>query len=285
MQDCFIVLEPANHVYKVIEAAAARGLHVIAFHSMPLRAEGAYRAGMLAIGECHQIASWEDEQAIFARVRETLGARRLAGTYTGYESLLPLDARLREQAGLPTHGPGTLERLLDKRWVRGRLRAAGLSSLADFDARAVLADGVWPLPGRAAFLKPVTGSGSVHVSRCTSVADVAAGMRDWDERRIGFNLLQKQHLMRAGDLFLEQEADGELMSLEGFVFEGRYTPLGLTSRTLLGRDTTVEMGATFPYEHPLRAAIEAKVKAFHQALDLRHGATHTELIVTAGGEI
>lgn len=285
MQNCFVVIEPANHGYKVIEAAAARGLHVVVFHANPLRAEGAYRAGLEAIGECHQIASWEAEAAMFRLMLETLAGRPVMGTYAGHESLLPLDATLREHAGLPTHGRGAYTHLLDKRWVRARLRDAGLTQLGNCDARAVLARGAWPWPGKAAYLKPATGSGSVHVSRCASVADVAEGLRQWDEQLIGFNVLQKQHLMRTGELFLEEEAAGELMSLEGFVFDGRYTPLGLTSRTLLARDNTVEMGATFPYEHPLRQAIIAKVAAMHAELGLRHGATHAELIVTEDGEI
>lgn len=36
MQERFIVLEPSNQMFKVIEHAAARSLHVIEFHRMPL---------------------------------------------------------------------------------------------------------------------------------------------------------------------------------------------------------------------------------------------------------
>lgn len=285
MQKCFVVLEPASHMYKVIEAAAARGLHVVVFHTLDLRAEGAYRPGLEAIAEIHRFDGWEDEDEALRRVLALIGEREVVGSYAAYESLLLLDAALRERVGLPTHGRDTLAHLLDKRWVRTRLREAGLSELADFDPRAVLIDERWPLPDRAAYLKPVTGSGSVHVSRCASVADVVAGLADWDNQSIGCRPIQKQHLMRAGELFLEEEAAGELMSLEGWVYDGVYTPLGLTSRTLLRRDVAVEMGATFPYEHPRRTEIEAKIGAIHRALGLRHGATHAELIVTADGRI
>lgn len=285
MQACFLVFEPANHAFKVIEAAAARGMHVIAFHSQPLSAAGAYCAGLAAIAERHAVASWTDEGAIVETILAAVQGRQVGGTYAAFESLLLIDAALRERLGLPTSGAALLGELLDKRLVRQRLRAAGLSRLEQADPRAVAASGAWPFPGQAGYLKPVTGSGSVHVSRCTTVQQVAAGLADWDNQSIAFLDIQKHHLMRTGALFLEQAAEGELMSLEGFVVGGQYHALGLTSRTVLRRDPSIEMGATFPYEHPQREAIEAKVRAVHAALGLQHGATHTELIVGADGGI
>lgn len=284
MKTCFVVFEPANHMFKVVEAAAARGLHVVAFHSNPLRAEGAYKAGLAAVAESHQVQSWQDEEAVRRFVLERTAGYAIAGTYTSYEALLPLERRLREQLGLPVNSRAVLERLLDKRAVRATLLELGLSRLQVFHPRE-LVHGPWPLPGKSMYLKPATGSGSLFVSRCSSPEDIAIGLAQWDEGRISFSPIQRQHLMRSGELFLEQDADGELMSLEGFTWEGKYHALGLTSRTVLARDESIEMGATFPYEHPLRAAIEEKMAAIHAALGITHGATHAELIVSADQQV
>jgi biotin carboxylase len=83
-------------------------------------------------------------------------------------------------------------------------------------------------------------------------------------------------------LFLEEEAAGELLSLEGYCYRGRYTPLGITDRAVLARDVAIEMGARFPCPHPRRDEIVQKVRAIHELLGVEHGATHTELIVPFG---
>jgi hypothetical protein len=285
MQKCFVVLEPSNHLYKVIEAAAARGMHVVVFHNMPLSADGQYGKGLLSIGETHFMPSWADEKACVEEILRVLEGRPVAGTYAGFETVLLIDAELRTRFGLPSHGKPLLNKLMDKRWVRQQLRSHGLSDLDDFDPRAIVENGAWPDGVEAAYLKPISGTGSIHVTRCTDVAAVAAGLAAWDGDAIAYRAIQRPHLARGGGLFLEQAARGELMSLEGWVYGGKYHALGLTSRTVLTREDSIEMGATFPYEHPLREAIVAKIAAIHEALGLQHGATHTELMVDVDGTI
>ncbi|QJE03664.1 ATP-grasp domain-containing protein (plasmid) [Massilia forsythiae] len=285
MQTCFVVLEPVNHVYKVIETAAARGLHVVVFHAAPLAVGGGYTKGFDAIGEFHRIGSWLDEEAALQSIHSHLDGRAVSGTYAAVETVLLVEATLREQLGLPSHGRAAIERLLDKRWVRRRLRETGLSRLGDANPREVTAGATWPFEDRTAYLKPITGGGSVHVTKCAGLEDVARGLREWDEEALSCRPILRQHLRRGGDLFLEEEAKGELMSLEGWVQDGRYRALGLTSRTVLARDPSVEMGATFPYDHPLRADIESKIGAIHAALGLVHGMTHAELMVSREGVV
>lgn len=287
MKSCFVVLEPMNHMYKVIESAAARGCEIIAFHSSPLSAGGQYKKGLGAITEEHSvdIAAWKDVAKTVENILSALNGRRVAGTYAGVEIVLPVEAALRERVGLPTHGLEVMTNVLNKRWTRRRLREAGLSQLADLDPRRVLAEAHWPLGNRVAYLKPITGGGSIHVTKCGSVEDVRNGLQAWDEARLVYRPIMREHLMLGGGLFLEEGADGELMSLEGWMCAGKYHALGLTSRTVLLRDPAVEMGATFPYAHPLLPQIEAKIAAIHTALGLVHGATHTELIVGTDGSI
>jgi hypothetical protein len=285
MSDCFVVFEPVNHMYKLIEAAKRAGRRTVVFHTLDLVTGTIYQAGLNSVDEAWRLDSWDDEEAVLRFVNEKLAGRRVCGTYGGVEPALVLETRVREQAGLPTHGPALMRNLLNKQWVRRQLREAGLSRLRMFDPRAVLAEGRFPEGVSGAFLKPVQGLGSIHVTHCHTLEDVARGMDVWDRQLQKVRPVFEHHLASGGGLFLEEEAAGELMSLEGWVANGRYTPLGLTSRTVLSRDVSVEMAATFAYEHPLRDRIVEKITAVHKTLGLVHGPTHAELIVTPGGEI
>lgn len=285
MSDCFVVFEPVNHMYKLIEAAKRAGHRTVVFHTMDLATGEIYQAGLKSVDEAWRLGSWDDEEAVLAFVNEKLAGRRVAGTYGGVEPALVLECRVREQAGLPTHGAAVMRNLLNKRWVRRKLRDAGLSKLRDFDPRAVLAEGRMPDGVSGAFLKPIQGLGSIHVTHCRTIEDVARGLDVWDRHLQEVRPVFEHHLASGGGLFLEEEAPGELMSLEGWMANGQYTPLGLTSRTVLSRDVSVEMAATFPYEHPLRDKIVEKIGAVHKTLGLFHGPTHAELIVTKGGEV
>ncbi len=278
MKPLFLVLEPNNHVYKVIEAAARRGYRVIVLHTFDLKGGGSYQAGFEAIAEHHRLDSWQDEDAIIRWVASRVeSGGRLAGTYTAFETTLPLDARIRAAFGLPTEGAARYRELLHKPTVRQLLRQAGLSRLRTFDPRELVAAGQWPADLHAAFLKPACGAASIHVSRCRDIEAVRAGLADWDAKSIVCRASTRMHLDR-GDLFMEEAAVGELMSVEGFSVGGRYTCFGLTSRCVLKRDEAIEMGAVFPYEHPLRAQIVEKVAAIHAALRLDYCVTHTEVM-------
>ncbi|MES2940229.1 MAG: ATP-grasp domain-containing protein [Pseudomonadota bacterium] len=285
MSDCFVVFEPVNHMYKLIEAAKRAGLHTVVFHTMDLKPGSIYKSALASIGESWQLDSWDDEDAALRFVNAKLEGRKVGGTYGGVEPALALEARLRAQAGLPTHGAELLRKLVNKKWVRDRLHEAGLTRLRMFDPRAVVAEGRFPEGATGAFLKPIQGLGSIHVTHCHTVEDVARGLDVWDRQLQAYRPVFRHHLTSGGGLFLEEEAAGQLMSLEGWVANGEYTPLGIASRTVLARDVSVEMAAAFPYPHPLLGKIVEKITAIHKVLGLVHGPTHAELIVTASGEI
>ena len=84
---------------------------------------------------------------------------------------------------------------------------------------------------------------------------------------------------------LEEEIQGRLMSLEGWSFDGEYHPIGITGRRVLRRDPAVEMGMDFPRRVPDQAAVEDYVARVHRALGVRHGPTHTELMLSDDGTV
>lgn len=283
MDGLFLVLEPGNHMYIVIEAARRMGLTVVACHSQPLSPPAPYDRALPSISEFLPIASWRDSAAAAQAIIAWCGQRPVRGTYAGYEVTLTADARLRQHYGLPGGDPDKVELVLNKARVRGLLQDASLTRLRFVEDDALRRLSEWPFPGRAAFLKPVHGTGSIYVRRCTSLSDVRDHLAEWDGNARHLRPFATDHLKSGHGLFLEEEAAGELLSVEGYCYRGRYVPLGITDRAVLARDVAVEMGSVFPCPHPRHADIVEKARAIHELLGIDHGPTHMELIVPPDG--
>jgi biotin carboxylase len=286
----FLSFEPINHSYQVLHAADRAGFDVVAFHMWPILDSGPYLDCRESIALSVPLASWDDLDACFAEVLAVCGDRPVAGTYCAVELLLEFEARVQEHFGVPTKGVSTVHDVLDKLTARRRLVEAGLSGLRTFDREEAPALREWPVGERALYFKPVHGAGSVYVRRCESLDEVRNAMAEWAAASTAADRVAIPFLGRYLDLddaafFLEEEAPGELLSVEGWALRGEYTALGLTSRFVLGRDPTVEMGTGFPYEHPRRQEIVELVAAAHRALGITHGLTHTELMVPEHGPI
>jgi biotin carboxylase len=284
----FLVFEPTNHMYSVIEAADRMGFDVVVFHTLPILSSGPYAVGRAGIALSHRMPSWEDPDAWFAAVLDVCAGREVAGTYAAQEIALPLEARVQEHFGLPGKGAATVRELLNKVTVRRRLAAAGLTKLRVYDEAAV--DGLddWPVGERALYFKPVHGAGSAFVKRCRTLAEVRDVVAAWKAAtadRATIPVLGPYLNSDGAAFFLEEEAPGELVSLEGYVHGGEYHAMGLSSRSVLKRDVAVEMGSTFPYEHPRYGEITDLVTRIHAALGVAYGPTHTELVVPADGDI
>jgi len=282
----FLVLEPTNHIYWVIEAADRAGYDVVVFHTLPILGAGPYATGRPCIALSHLMPSWDDVDAWFDAVLEVCAGRQVVGTYAAQEIALVLEARVQEHYGLPGKGSAKVHELLDKVTVRRRLAQAGLTRLRVFEEGEV--DGLrsWPVGERALFFKPVHGAGSAFVKRCRTLEDVRAAIVEWKAADKGSLPVLGPYLeSEGGSFFLDEEAPGELLSLEGYVHDGAYHAWGLSSRSVLLRDIAVEMGSTYPYQHPRYAEIVDLVARMHDALGITYGPTHAELIVPADGDI
>lgn len=286
MAGLFLVLEPGNHMYLVIEAAYRQGLTVVVCHSQPVAPPAPFDRALACVSHFLKVDGWRVEEGAFEAIVAWCGDRPVRGTYAGFEVTLRMEVRLRSHFGLPGCDSEKIDFLLNKLRVRDALRRASLSSLRMLDDAALRQLEEWPFPGRAAFLKPVNGSGSTYVRRCTSIDDVRQHLAEWDGDVRRIRRFVVDHLRGQGHgLFLEEEAVGELVSLEGYCHGGRYVPIGVTDRTVLARDVSIEMGNTFPCPHPRYDEIVAKVSEIHKCLGITHGPTHTELIVPEEGAI
>lgn len=279
MDGLFLVLEPNNHMYMVIEAAHRRGLTVVVCHGQPVSPPAPFDQVLPCISHYLPVESWKDERAAFEAIVAWCGPRPVRGTYAGYEITLRTEALLRQHHGLPGTRPERIDVLLNKARVREVLRQASLSRLRTLEDDEIRRLSEWPFPGRAAFLKPVNGSASIYVRRCTTLADVREHLAEWDGNVRQMRRCIADHLQGGHGMVLEEEAVGELLSVEGYCHGGRYVPIGITDRSVLARDISIEMGTTFPCPHPRRDEILERVRAIHGVLGLEHGATHTEMIV------
>jgi biotin carboxylase len=285
MDGLFLVLEPGNHMFKVIEAAHRRGLTVVVCHSQPVAPSGPFAAALACISHFVKVEGWRNEEGAFEAIVAWCGDRPVRGTYAGFEITLRMEARLRQHYGLRGSYPEQLDFLLNKVRVRETLRNAGLTKLRTVEDRELRELTEWPFPGRAAFLKPINGSGSTYVRRCTTLADVREHMAEWDGNVRHIRRFIADYLKAGLGMFLEEEGLGELLSLEGYCHDGAFVPCGITDRTVLARDVAIEMGNTFPCPHPRTDEIVAKVRAIHECLGISHGPTHTELVVSDQGEL
>ncbi len=283
-QKAVLFFEPVNHVYKVMLAAADMGYAVIVMHQMKLFAPKPYERSLDRIAVDIQVDDWFEEATLLELVARHTTDFDLQGTYTGAEIALPFEARLREQLGLPGHPPVGIGELLDKYTVRSRLGAAGLTALACYDRDGIAGLEQWPFAGAGIF-KPRNGGASALVTKCRSMDDVARCVEAWKDKSEVTNPLLRKYIEGNDEYFLEACAEGELMSVESLVCRGEVITLGILSRTVLERDPTIEMGACFPRRHPLQDRIYDKVAAIHRELDVRHGATHMEIMVSPSGDI
>lgn len=285
MSGVFVVFEPFGHSYLVVAAAARRGFEVVVFHTLPISNSPPYGDDGNYISDAHRVRDWLQPAEVADLVDQALAGRKLVGTYSGPEITAAADALVRQRHGLPHNDPEHVARIVDKFWVRNRLRETGLSKLDCLDEEACQALQEWPKPGTAYFFKPRNGGGSAYVKKVRNLHELSLAVAEWDRDEVHKLEILRAFLKRGQGYFLEQEAKGELLSAEGLTSRGKYEFLGLTGRLLLASDSTIEVGSTFPREHPRADEVRELAAAIHEALDYQHGPSHVEFMVPAEGEI
>jgi biotin carboxylase len=283
--DVFVMFEPANHMGRVVCAAKRAGTHVVALHYYPFTTLPPYSDDFAQIDEHVQVDGFDDHAARIQDVERLSRGKRIVGTYAGQEYTLELESKVRARAGLPHNPPELVGAVLDKLAVRKRLTEAGLSKVRFWGREEVERWTEWPA-GLVAFFKPVNGGGSCLVKRCTSLDDLRRCQDAWHQKEaIAAYPPFKAYVERSDAYMVEEEVPGRLCSLEGFVYDGQYHPIGATGRRVLRRDPAVEMGAVFPEELPDWTAAVEHVRRVHELLGLRHGPTHTEFMLLPDGGI
>lgn len=279
----FVLLEMMNAMLLVAQEAKQRGFAVVVLNRDPLRDNGPFAVPDGVVDELVAVGSWEDADGVGAVLDDVLRRYEVVGTYAGFEATLPFEAELRERAGLPNNGADNVRWVLDKARVREQLRADGLSALKSVSLAEALEWEAWGFDGPAV-LKPTHGTGSALCFVVSSLDELRAAAEKADQADV-VNPLMKDYILGHREFVLEEQAQGELLSVESVVSRGQVHVLGLMGRYLLAGDPVVELGQFFPYEHPRLAEIAAKCTAIHHSLGVVHGATHVEMMVGDDGSI
>jgi biotin carboxylase len=284
MKKALLVLEPLNHIYGVVNAAKELGYHIIAIHSMALFAPEPYTGALENIDVAIKTTQWTDYQQLQLLLVEQSQGYEIVGVYTAAEITLIFAAYIQEKLSLVGTPLDTVVKYLNKDLVRKTLKEHQLTDLDCFNVEEIINLEKWPFEG-SGFFKPINGSGSANVKEVHNLEQLQQQVNQWEDKSHIFIPVLKDYIEQNNRYFLEESAKGELMSVESLVQNGQVNVLGLSSRSLLKRDMAVEMGACFPYQHPLSEQIIAKVKAFHQVLGITNGPTHTEVMVDDNGHI
>jgi biotin carboxylase len=131
-------------------------------------------------------------------------------------------------------------------------------------------------------VKPVDASASFGVRLVRSSAQTGAVWQDIVRLRgsVGHRFANYFPVRR---FLMEEYLDGPEFSVESLSFDGRHVPLAITEKAVHGN--FVELGHALPARlpEPSAAAVLACVSDFLDAVGLREGPAHTEVMLTARG--
>lgn len=289
MKRFLLLLEPKGWAWRVADAALKKDFSLVlvtadrAGHDAA-RLQAPYHD---ARRHCHRIIdipNWDDHEALLDKMRQLEAEGRVQAAFANRDEVVEASAILRERYGLPTTSPKALPKILNKRRAREVLLREGLSQLEV--VLGSLADGwrEWPA-GKQYFFKSAYGLGKLGVrGPLADLGTLASAKADWLNSAAYCNSVNHRYLHRgANEYYLEEAFLGaDLLSVEGLWLGGRFHVLGLSSRFMdwLG-NPLVEMGGAFPWPHPYRDAIVARVEAAHRTLGVGPdaGPTHTEVLI------
>ncbi|MEU6822193.1 ATP-grasp domain-containing protein [Streptomyces atriruber] len=183
---------------------------------------------------------------------------------------------LAEQLGLRCYSERTARWITDKHLMRARLVETGVD-----DTPAEKVFGADELAKAAANLgypvicKPAGGIGSRGISKLTSPSDVPHAFTWSTEGTEGLD---------ADELIVEPFHQGREFSVECLSEAGRHFVAGITQKST-DQESFVEVGHLVPAPLPAAeaAAVADTVRRMLDALEVRDGATHTEVILTGNG--
>lgn len=256
---------------------AAAGLPVVHVQSSPRQPEfylRGFRAGDFVENVVHE----GDLEATAARV----AAHEPAFVVVGAEPGVPLADALSERLGLPSNGSELSRARRDKGAQTDALRAAGLRS-AEALRTAEAAEAVaWAAArgGAPVVVKPLDSAGTDGVAICADASAIEAAF--------AANLGRPNALHGANEQLLVQELlQGTQLFVNSVSWEGVHHV------SEVWRDNKLRRGANFIYDYeellprrgPQQDQVVPYVEAVLDALGIRYGPAHTEVMLTETGPV
>jgi len=256
---------------------AAAGLPVVHVQSSPKLPDfyaRAFRDGDFVENVVHD----GDLEATAARV----AAHAPAFVVVGAEPGVPLADALSERLGLPSNGSAQSAARRDKNAMSEALRRAGLRTAEALKTAEVVEAVGWAgeRGGAPVVVKPLDSAGTDGVSICADAAAIEAAF--------GANLGRPNALHGANEELLVQEL------LEGTqLFVNSVSWDGVHHVSEVWRDNKLRVGANFIYDYEellprhgeQQDQVVPYVESVLDALGIRYGPAHTEVMLTASGPV
>ncbi|MDQ6774426.1 MAG: ATP-grasp domain-containing protein [Candidatus Dormibacteraeota bacterium] len=221
-----------------------------------------------------------DPQALVQAATEVATSRPVRGVVCYDEALILSAAEVVAALGLPGMSPETVTNCRDKLLTREVLSRAGIPqpcsirvhSLAD---AALVAAGI----GYPVVLKPRNLGASEGVVKVNHASELA------DAFRVTWSSGKPDLPASEWGVLVEEFLDGPEISVDGAVFEGRYSVLVVAHKQVGLAPYFEETEHVVAADDPLfeDEAMRALLDAAHRALGVAHGMTHTEIRLTARG--
>lgn len=219
-----------------------------------------------------QVENSNDIDEVKAALQDNLD--RVDAVLTFAEIRTEMTARLARDLGLRGAAPEAIRIAQDKYRFRQVLLEKGADDVncmrVETAEQLSAAKGDLSYP---CFIKPVQGHSSIGAVVCNGADDMgvlagrlAAIDEDWISKAF----------------VVEDYLQGRLVSVEVLTLgEGDHQVVGISGRDLI--NDCVEVGASFPLQHPLAEQIESKACAALDAIGYHLGPSHVEMIVTDSG--
>ncbi len=276
-----IIIEPSSSGVALIPAASSLGLDpVIATYN---RGDRVVPRELLAQASDVIEVDTIDAAALSEALHHYARGHQIAGIVPGFEYYVGLAARLSHELGLRGLDPAIVDSLRYKDQMRDALSAHGVacpryltvtdrSMLAQVEARV----------GYPCVIKPVNGSGSLHVTKVYDRAELEAaydGIGQDDTLDMGLRISQVA--------VVESYVAGPEFSVEGYVHDGRIHFLSVTEKMLCQEPHFAEVGhiVNTCMRDEERVAIYDYAASVVRALQIGLGPFHCELRVSAGQPI
>jgi biotin carboxylase len=222
-----------------------------------------------------------DEGAVLDLADRLAGRARLAAVIPGFEYYVPLAARVAARLGLPGLPVSGVDAVRDKALMLDRLDGTGLR----IPAREVVfsPDDLAGAAARVGFpcvLKPVASSGSVHVRRADSVAELREAYR----RLVDDPMFDLGRCLAASPVLVTGYLPGPELSVDGHVVDGHVIVASVTSKLLGPEPNFVELGHIVQADLDMETRRRVELYAIEvvRALGIGLGPFHCEVRLVAG---
>jgi predicted ATP-grasp superfamily ATP-dependent carboligase len=223
-----------------------------------------------------------DLEGLLAAALELAQRQRIAGVYSYDEILIVSTAHIAQALGLPGATIDGVENCRNKQRNRQVLTAAGVpqprfTMVRTLDEARAAAERT----GYPVVLKPQGMGASIGVVR----VDEGAGLAEAFE--VAFKGSYGGNPDYEGGVLVEEMVSGPEISVDGAIVDGEYIPLFLARKTVGLPPFFEEVGHVVDPGDPLLsdpALADVLVRA-HQAVGMRYGMTHTEVMLTQRGPV